>query len=135
MATKGRTKPERIARWKVIAAGLKPQLAELPLLDPLHAELESIILQSEELDARHEALKAETQDLNRTRDELAVRGDELRNRLAATLQTVHGFQSEKLIEFGIQPRRPRGRDLKARKRRTQPVTIAAPEAPAESTTE
>ena len=89
-----------------------------------HTELKSIILQSEELDARHEALKADTQEINRTRDELATRGDELRNRLAATLQTVHGFRSEKLLEFGIQPRRPRGRDLKARKRRSSPV--AAP---------
>ncbi len=130
MATKGNSKPERIARWKVMAVGLEPQLQELPLVVPLHTELKGIILQSEELDARHEALKAETQEINRTRDELATRGDELRNRLAAALKTVHGFDSERLIEFGIRPTRRRGRDRKARKRRGQPqVTPAAAAAP------
>lgn len=135
MATKGRSKPERIARWKVMAVGLEPQLGELPLVVPLHTELKGIILQSEELDARHEALKAETQEINRTRDELADRGDELRNRLAAALKTVHGFDSERLIEFGVPPRRVRGRDKKARKRRGQPQPVQAAAAPPDSTTE
>lgn len=128
MATKGHTKPERIARWKVMTTGLEPQLGELPLLAPLHTELKGITLQSEELDARHEALKAETQEINRTRDEIAARGDELRNRIAATLKTVHGFDSERLIEFGIRPKRGRGRDKKARKRRGQPEPAPAPAA-------
>ena len=135
MATKGRSKPERIARWKVMAVGLEPQLGELPLVVPLHTELKGIILQSEELDARHEALKAETQEVNRNRDELADRGDELRSRLAAALKTVHGFDSERLIEFGIQPKRTRGRDKKARKRRGQPQPATAQAAPPDSTTE
>lgn len=134
MATKGRSKPERIARWKVMAVGLEPQLPELPLIVPLHTELKGIILQSEDLDARHEALKAETQEINRTRDELATRGDELRNRLAAALKTLHGFDSEKLIEFGIQPKRGRGRDKKSRKRRGQPQPAPAPAAAPDSTT-
>lgn len=136
MATKGYSKPERIARWKVMAVGLEPQLQELPLVVPLHAELKGIILQSEELDVRHEALKAETQEINRTRDELAARGDELRNRLAAALRTVHGFDSERLIEFGIRPQRTRGRDKRNRKRRGQPQPTPAPPATApDSTTE
>ena len=135
MATKGRSKPERIARWKVMAVGLEPQLGELPLVVPLHTELKEIILQSEGLDARHEALKAETQEINRTRDDLAARGDDLRNRLAAALKTVHGFDSEKLIEFGIQPKRARGRDKKARKRRGQPHPAPASAVPPDSTIE
>jgi hypothetical protein len=130
MATKGSTNPERIARWKVMAAGLKQQLGELPLLAPLHTELEGVILQSEELDIRNEALKAEAREVNRLRDELAKRGDELRSRLGATLQTLHGFKSEKLIEFGIAPRKSRGRDRKPRVRRNgaraaEPATAAS----------
>jgi hypothetical protein len=134
MATKGSTNPERIARWKVMTAGLKPLLGDFPLLAPLHTELESVTLQSEELDARHEALKAETREINRVRGELAKKGDDLRARLAASLQTVHGFRSEKLIEFGVQPRRVRGRDLQARKRRSQSKAEPA-SAPSGSTTE
>lgn len=117
MATKGSTNPERIARWKVMLVGLKPVLPEYPLMAPLHTELEEVTQQSEQLDARSEALKAETREINRLRDDLAKRGDELRSRLGAALQTVHGFKSEKLIEFGIAPRKSRGRDRKPRARR------------------
>ena len=130
MATKGSTIPERIARWKVISAGLKPLLPEMPFLADLHTELEKIILQSEELDARHEALKAETREVNRIREDLASNGDDLRKRMGAGLQTVHGFDSEKLIEFGLKPRKVRGRDRKARARRKPAATPEAPAPPA-----
>ena len=124
MATKGSTIPERIARWKVMTAALKPLLPELPFLAELHAGLENVVVQSEELDGRHEALKAETREINRIREELARNGDDLRNRMGAALQTLHGFRSEKLIEFGIQPRRARGRDRKARRPRSKPAAQA-----------
>ena len=116
-----------------MTTGLEPHLGELPLLEPLHTELKGIILQSEELDARQAALKAESQEISRTRDELATRGDELRNRLAATLKTVHGFDSEKLLEFGVKPKRPRGRDRKLRKPPGQPEPTPGPEASPGST--
>ena len=48
--------------------------------------------------------------------------DDLRNRLGATLRTVHGFRSEKLIELGLKPRRPRGRDRQPRVKKTKPGT-------------
>jgi DNA repair exonuclease SbcCD ATPase subunit len=131
MATKGSTIPERIARWKVIAAALKPLLAEMPHLTELHSQLEAIIARSEELDARIEALKAESQEVNRTREELATTGDDVRNRLGAALRTIHGFRSEKLIEFGLKPRRTRGRDRKPRAKKpkpgTEPASVAAPQ--------
>ncbi|HYU36169.1 MAG TPA: hypothetical protein VEW48_28760 [Thermoanaerobaculia bacterium] len=134
MATQGRSKPERVARWKVMTTGLEPQLGEFPLLVPLHTELKGITLQSDELDAGQAALKAESQEINRIREELATRGDELRNRIAATLRTVHGFDSEKLIEFGVQPTRKRGRDRKPRQRRGQPEPAPAPATAPDSTT-
>ncbi|HEX9990706.1 MAG TPA: hypothetical protein VGE45_19790 [Chloroflexia bacterium] len=116
MATKGSTIPERIARWKVMSAGLKPLLGEMPHLAAMHSELEKVTLQSEELDARSEALKAESREVNRTREELAKAGDDLRLRLAAALQNAYGFRSEKLLEFGVPPRRARGKDRKPRAR-------------------
>lgn len=129
MATRGSSIPERIARWRLIAGGLKTQLAEMPHLSELHTELERIIGESEALDARHEALKAETREINRMREELARSGDDLRNRLGAALRTLHGFDSEKLIEYGLKPRKPRGRDKAPRARRTPPDTPAPPAQP------
>jgi len=114
MATKGSTIPEKIARWKVIATGLKPLLGDMPHVADLHAQLEKVITQSEELDARSEALKAESREVTKTRVTLAKTGDDLRKRLGAALQTSYGFASEKLLEFGLKPRRPRGRDKKPR---------------------
>ena len=126
MATKGNTVPEKIARWKVIHVGVTPLLPEMPHLSGMHTELGGVISRSEELDARHEALKAETRELNRIREELAVTGDDLRKRLGAALQTVHGFTSEKLIEFGLKPRRARGRDRKPRTSRKPGAPAVTP---------
>jgi hypothetical protein len=128
MPTKGSTLPERIARWKVIHTNLTPALPELPHLAGLHGELGKVIAESEEMDGRSESLKAETREVNRKKEGLGKTGDDLRNRLGAALRTVHGFDSEKLLEFGLQPRRTRGRDRKARARRT-PATTPAPTTP------
>jgi hypothetical protein len=134
MATKGSTIPERIARWKVISAGLKPLLGNMPHLADLHGQLEQVITQSEEMDARAEALKAESRAVNATRETLAKSGDDLRARLGAALQTAYGFKSEKLIEFGLKPRKPRGRDKQPRVKKppattTPATTPATPPAP------
>jgi hypothetical protein len=134
MATKGSTNPEKIARWKVIATGLKPLLGEMPHLADLHGQLEKVITQSEELDARSEALKAESREVNKTRVTLAKTGDDLRKRLAASLKTSYGFGSEKLIEFGVQPTRPRSRDKKPRARRNPAAPEPAPQAKPETLT-
>jgi len=121
MATKGNTMPERIARWKVLNVSLSPQLPEVPHLTSFHGELHGAIQESEVLDARHEALKAESREVNRRREELGKIGDDLRNRIGASLQTLYGFKSEKLIEFGLKPRRTRGRARKPEVRPTQPA--------------
>jgi hypothetical protein len=125
MPTKGSTLPERIARWKVIHTNLTPVLPEMPHLTELHTELGKVITQSEDLDGRNEALKAESREVTRMRDDLGKTGDDLRNRLGAALRTVHGFDSEKLLEFGLQPRRTRGRDRQPRSRPT-PATTPPP---------
>ena len=130
MATKGTTIPERIARWKVISAGLKPLLPTMPHLADLHGQLEQVIAQSEELDARAEALKAESRAVNANREALAKSGDDLRGRLGAALQTTYGFKSEKLIEFGLKPRKPRGRDKQPRVKKAQDTPAAPAEPPA-----
>ena len=122
MATKGNTMPERIARWKVLNASVGPQLPEVPHLTVLHGDLQGIIRESEDLDARSEALKSESREVNRRREELGKMGDDLRNRMGASLQTLYGFKSEKLIEFGLKPRRTRGRARKPEVGPTQPAS-------------
>jgi hypothetical protein len=130
MATKGNTIPERVSRWKLMTGSLTPLLPEMPYLTEMHTELEATATQLQDLELRHEALKAETREINRLRGELARTGDNLRSRLGAALKTRHGFTSEKLIEFGLQPRRNRGRDTKPRLRRPDSGSTApAPDKP------
>lgn len=130
MATKGNTIPERVSRWKLMTGGLTPLLPEMPYLTEMHTDLETTATQLEELDRRHEALKAETREINRLRGELVRTGDDLRSRLGAALKTRHGFKSEKLIEFGLQPRRTRSRETKPRARRSGTAsTSPAPDKP------
>jgi hypothetical protein len=132
MSTNGSSVPERIARWKVTTAGLRPILTEVPHLVEIHGELEDVTLQSEELDARHEALKAETREVNRIREELARTGDDLRQRLGAALKTRYGFTSKKLIEFGFKPRPARRQPPAPQTPPEQPGPEATPP-PAETT--
>jgi hypothetical protein len=102
--------PQKIARWKVIAAGIRAHLASLPLFTGRLEEMERVIDEAEQLQIRQKALMAELQFLNRQRGELAVTGEDLRTRLAAMIQAEHGFKNQKLIEFGVKPRRrPRPR--------------------------
>jgi hypothetical protein len=74
---------------------------------------------------RSSALKADLQEVNRQRAELAKQGDETRNRLAASLQAEHGFKSERLLEFGIKPRRFRGR-IKKKEPVPKPQAVGKP---------
>jgi hypothetical protein len=125
MATRGKTLPERISRWKVITVGLKPLLPEMPHVVDLHGQLTQAITQSEDLNARSEALRSEAQDVNRQRDDLARTGDDLRQRLGAALRTQYGFKSEKLIEFGLNPRRARGKAKKTPAPAPTPAPVPA----------
>jgi hypothetical protein len=113
--------PKKIESWKVIAVGFKPQIELLPLFADRHAELEQVIEEAETLQIRQKALKAELQLLNRRRGELATTGEDLRARLAALVQAEHGFANQKLIEFGVKPRR-RSRAKKEEPEQLRPVT-------------
>jgi chromosome segregation ATPase len=102
----------KIASWKLIAVKVKPFLETMPAFTDRHAEMERVITESEDLEIRQKQLKAELQELNHRRGELATQGEDLRARLAALIQAEHGFQSKLLIEFGVKPRQRRSRAKK-----------------------
>ncbi len=96
---------EKIAAWRVIHTTVEPELSANPHLVERHGTLGGMIVEGEDLQVRQKALIAELRSLNRRRRELAVEGEDLRNRLAAALKFEHGFGNEKLIGYGIKPRR------------------------------
>jgi hypothetical protein len=112
-----------IGRWKVMTTSLQPQLEKLPQLTGQYTELVKATSDAEALETRQALLKADLQELNQQRRTLLKSGETLRNRIGAALKGEHGFTSERLLEFGLQPRRPRGRGKNKKTKPTdQPTT-------------
>jgi hypothetical protein len=128
MASDGRANTAVIGRWKVMATNLKPQLETIPQLTGRYNEMVKITTDAEDLENRQALLKADLQEVNRKRRELAKVGEDMRNRIGAILRAEHGFTSERLLEFGLKPRRPRSRGKKAE----QPGTTPTPTTPTAS---
>jgi hypothetical protein len=116
---------KKFGSWKLLSNAVKKHLVEMPALADGQAGLERHIELAETLANRQAALKGELQLTVRQRREAEKLGEELRQRLAAAVQSHVGFKTEMLFEFGILPRR--------RKRRTEspePPAAQAPAAPA-----
>lgn len=107
---------EKIEGWKVIHTAVEPELATNPHLAELHGYLGGMISEGESLQVGQKALISDLRSLNRRRREVAVEGEDLRNRLAAALKFEHGFGNERLIGYGIKPRRT------VRRRKTEEET-------------
>jgi hypothetical protein len=100
----------KIGRWKVMATNLQSQLDKLPQLAGRHADLVKITADAETLETRQAQLKADSQDVNHQRRDILKAGEDLRNRIGAILMAENGFTSERLLEFGLKPKRTRGRN-------------------------
>jgi len=119
MASNGKATTEVHGRWKVMAVNLQPQLEKLPQLAGRYAELVKLTADADVLETRQAQLTADLQEVNHQRRDLLKTGEDLRNRIGAALKAEHGFTSERLLEFGLKPRRTRGR---AKKATAQPTT-------------
>lgn len=115
---------EKIATWKVIHTSVEAELETKPHLSERHGRLGEIIGESEQLQVQQKSLIAQLRSVNRRRREIAAEGEDLRNRLAAALKFEHGFTHEKLISFGVKPRRTR-RSRKAEEQPESPEKRAA----------
>ncbi len=66
------------------------------------------MVDARKLEDEQENARKQLRELVRRRQELELRGEEARRRLAALLRGTFGFKSEELIPFGLnpQPRNP-----------------------------
>ena len=125
MSSNGKAGTVIIGRWKVMGTNLKSQLESMPQLTPRYTEMVKFTANAEDLENRQAQLTADLQEVNRQRRDLFKSGEDLRNRIGAILKAEHGFTSERLLEFGLKPRRARGRAKK--KGQTTTTTPATPE--------
>ncbi len=112
----------RIINWEMFNSNLKPFLLELPFLQTLSTEMESLIGEAKILDSEQEVARGRLQEIVHRRQDLEKRGDDLRNRVASHLKGTYGFSSDALVKFGVRPRKtgPRG------PRKAKPAATTAP---------
>ncbi len=99
------TYKESIAAWRVTVDNMAAVLAEMPHLRELHAALSAPVARAlalEEESLEHEARLRETHHARRT---ALAQGRALRNQLAALLRGSLGLESDRLVAFGVAPRR------------------------------
>ena len=115
-------------RWQGITNNLGERLDQLPHLRGLYDALVAKMEESRALERQIFNLRVQLDEALERLDQVAAEGETVRGRLTAALQAEYGFDSSRLHDFGLRPRRPRKR------RRKEPEPEAAPaESPAEPT--
>jgi chromosome segregation ATPase len=113
-----------IADWDLLNTALQSHLTDLPFLKDKAAELDALVAEAKEMDTQQQDLRGALQETVRQRQELEKRGKDLHLRVAALLRGSLGFDNQKLLGFGLKPRRPR--------RKKTPEDAPAPEPSAQS---
>jgi hypothetical protein len=102
---KSKSYKENLVDWQTLAENLAPRLGDMPHLAADQKALSDLVTQAHTLQDQRDAHKASLQDLNQQRRTLAAEAKRVQNRLASVLRGTFNSDSEKLVEFGVKPRR------------------------------
>jgi hypothetical protein len=100
------TLSKRIGALEALVTNAKPLLPEMPHLSEPTEELETLLVELKGLESLQDVHKAQLRETNARRIALEKQTRDLRNRLIRGLQSRFGLASQKLLEFGINPRTP-----------------------------
>jgi len=98
---------ETLGDWEAFNSNLKAQLTELPDLVPEQQKFEVMLNQGLALSALQDQLIAALRDNNEQRRILLKDTRRAREFLVSALRRSIGFESKKLLGFGVRPREPR----------------------------
>src|SRR3954468_23246154 len=98
---------DSIVAWENVLANAKASAAEVPGITDYTAPLEQILAEAKDLTARLEMRKGVKQDETQARQTLMQKGAVQVSRIRSALKAHFGPNSERLIEFGPRPVRPR----------------------------
>jgi len=93
--------------WSRLIATVRTNGGDVPYLLELSSELEIVLGGVRKLETERLALDAQRHQKTRDIQGLKGRGRVLAARMRSGLNTKYGFGSEKLVEFGMTPRRRR----------------------------
>lgn len=104
---------QKVAGWEITNTGLTANQTQLQHLETLRVSLEERSVLFKNLFAQHSALTTSKQEIVKQMQELFRETETLVALLRAAVRQHYGKDSEKLIEFGLQPYRGRTPQPKA----------------------
>lgn len=116
---------QSLVAWENALANVKANAPDLPNLAVYTVELEKVLASAKDLSAQLESQIGKKQQLGKDRQTLMKAGTVAVARLRAALKAHYGFDSERLIDYGAKPVRPRARKTGLVKK---PGKTPAPEA-------
>lgn len=127
MPVRPMTYGESVVTWQAMADSVARRLEEMPQLRELHTGLQALIDRALALEAQRDQCNARLRAVNQERRTALAEGRDLRNRVAALLQGYLGLESERLLEFGVTPRK---RNPRRRRKAHAEKTLEAQATPA-----
>jgi hypothetical protein len=109
-----------IVAWEKAVANARANAMDVPGMESYLTPLEQILAQAKDLTARLDMRQAVKQQETKDRNELVQAGDVQVSRIRSAIKAFYGPNSERVIEFGARPVRPRKNKVK------QPVVTPPP---------
>src|SRR5689334_11534010 len=111
----------RINGWAQVIAGVTANTGEAAPLEPGMAQLQKLHKEAGELSAQQASLTAAKQECTKKLKRVLREGDALADFLRTGARAQFGPESEKMVEFGMQPFRGRKLSPEAAARKAQKV--------------
>ena len=112
--------------WERLLASLEANTQDFPQLESYRMQLKATLEAVRETSAQQAAMAATKQEASKRLQAMLADGRKLANFLRNGVRQRYGNRAEKLVEFGLQPLRPRLRATTevAKPPATQPPTTA-----------
>ena len=118
---------ESSKEWEGLLRALVANLAQLPQLEGARVKLEGLLAGFRDLAAQQAVHQAAKQETSRQIQALVRDGRKTATMIRAVLKEHFGHDSEKLVEFGLQPLRARVRKATAKPPAEEPAPVPAPD--------
>lgn len=116
--------------WEGLLRALVANLTQLPQLDGARAKLEGLLAGFRDLAAQQAVHQATKQEMSKQLRTLVRDGRKTATMIRAVLKEHYGHDSEKLVEFGVQPLRARVRKATVKPPAEEPAPGPADPQPA-----
>lgn len=123
----------RINGWAQVAAGVNANPAQTEHLQPGTVRLQGLHTRAVDLSARQAALTTAKQEVTRELRQALREGDALADFIRTGARAHFGADSEKMVEFGMQPFRGLKTSSETKERKPRARKPAAPEISAPDT--